>query len=263
MTLVRKDNNKTKAHKVIKMEAEACMYDKFGFCKFKNTCKKHHYTQICEYFSSCTSIKNCPKRHPKLCRRFAIGEACTFNAECAYYHQNSLTADNEKMNKKLKHLERVVEEMAIKIVQLDMELDEVRKNKQDNVIVKDLGEELDKSKEVNTSKISNDQEQLPSESDAQYKIGKLKCDICSYSCKKQSVLKKHIKSNHEGHKCSFCEKSFKTMSEVLQHKAQKHKEKIKEIDILDNIENGSEDFNEVDQDTSFVYSESMLDKFDV
>ena len=53
------------------------------------------------------------------------------------------------------------------------------------------------------------------------------------------------------------------MSEVLQHKAQKHKENIKEIDILDNIENGSEDFNEVDQDTSFVYSESMLDEFDV
>ena len=126
------------------------------------------------------------------------------------------------MNKKLKHLERVVEEMAIKVVQLDMELDEFRKNKTDNVIVRELVEELDKSKEVNISKISKDQEQLPSESDAKYKIGQLKCDICSYSCEKQSVMKKHIKSNHEGHKCSFCEKSLKTMSELLQHKAQNH-----------------------------------------
>ena len=53
------------------------------------------------------------------------------------------------------------------------------------------------------------------------------------------------------------------MSELLQHKAQNHNEKIKEKNILDKIENGSEDFYEVDQNTSFVYSESMLDKFDV
>ena len=36
MTMVGKDHKRFKAHKVVKMEGEACMYDKFGFCKFKD-----------------------------------------------------------------------------------------------------------------------------------------------------------------------------------------------------------------------------------
>ena len=124
-------------------------------------------------------------------------------------------------------------------------------------------EELDTSKEVNTSKNSKVKKQPPGESEAKDKTGKLKRDLCRYSCKKQSFMNKHIKLNHEGHKCSDSEINFKTMSELLKHKILEHNERKQESDIIHKIEYGSEDFNGTDQDINFVYSESMLDEFDV
>ena len=30
------------------MEGKVCIYNKFGFCKFKDTCRNQHIMQICE-----------------------------------------------------------------------------------------------------------------------------------------------------------------------------------------------------------------------
>ena len=43
--------------KVKKMEDEVCIFDKFGFCRFKSTCKRKHFDQKCEDLSSCKKLK--------------------------------------------------------------------------------------------------------------------------------------------------------------------------------------------------------------
>ena len=98
------------------MEGEACMYDKFGFCKIKYTCKKQHYSQTCEHLSDCKTIKSCLKRHPKSCKWFAKGEVCTFGKDFAYSYQNStVNLEEDNLKKKVEYLDKVVGEMANKV----------------------------------------------------------------------------------------------------------------------------------------------------
>ena len=84
MTLVGEDKKILKTHKVVKMEVEACMHGKFGFCKFKDTCKGQHFSQTCELLSACKTIQTCQKRHPKSCKWLSNGGGCRFGKDCDY-----------------------------------------------------------------------------------------------------------------------------------------------------------------------------------
>ena len=39
------------------MESEVCQYSKYGFCKFKEACKRKHYNENCRDLSDCQQIK--------------------------------------------------------------------------------------------------------------------------------------------------------------------------------------------------------------
>ena len=43
------------------MEEQRCQYWKFGFCKFKDVCKKIHVKEECKDLSNCQQIKSCKK----------------------------------------------------------------------------------------------------------------------------------------------------------------------------------------------------------
>ena len=77
---------------------EVCKYQKFGFCKFKESCKNQHLLEICKNLTSCVNLKSCHKRHPRVCRRFALEKVCSFGADCAYQHQEE-NGNNEIKNK--------------------------------------------------------------------------------------------------------------------------------------------------------------------
>ena len=84
------------------MEDEVCQFGKYGFCKFKGGCRRKHYTEVCEKLSGCKSIKECHKRHPKICRRhFTSGNQCKFKEDCAYTH-SKINHDEEKNHLKEK-----------------------------------------------------------------------------------------------------------------------------------------------------------------
>ena len=68
------------------MEGEVCKYYKFGYCKYGEICKGKHFIEECQDLSKCKSLKKCDKRHPKCCKRFALG-LCPFENKCAYKHQ--------------------------------------------------------------------------------------------------------------------------------------------------------------------------------
>ena len=73
------------------MESEVCVYSKFGFCKYRNNCKRHHLQEKCENLSNCKNVKACDKRHLKVCRKFNSERGCT-RTDCAYSHIEANTS---------------------------------------------------------------------------------------------------------------------------------------------------------------------------
>ena len=93
------------------------MHSKFGFCKFKEQCKRKHYSEICQDFKVCQTIKTCPKRHPKRCKKNLSENGCNFGSDCAYRHGiNNDTIKADETDAKIDRLEKIVIEMASKLV---------------------------------------------------------------------------------------------------------------------------------------------------
>ena len=69
-----------------KMEGEDCHHNKFGFCKFKEECRRKHFNEECKDLNKCKNTKTCRKRHPKYCIKYASGK-CRFQNDCAYQQQ--------------------------------------------------------------------------------------------------------------------------------------------------------------------------------
>ena len=113
------------------MEEEGCQFQKYGFCKFREGCKKKHFAEICDKLSRCTEIKQCQKRHPKNCKRFASGSGCRHDEQCAYHHHGNKYA--EEMRKKVETLEKMVADLTNKEVSKENE-----KMEQLEVVVKAL-----------------------------------------------------------------------------------------------------------------------------
>jgi hypothetical protein len=68
----------------------------------------------------CKNIKECNKRHPKNCKRFASENGCRFQEKCAYMHQvNRQTKEHNELKEKLVILEKVVLELTNKVVNME------------------------------------------------------------------------------------------------------------------------------------------------
>ena len=61
-----------------------CQLYKYGYCKYKATCRNRHEERLCE-IENCSNV-NCEFRHPKDCRYFRDLGRCKFNP-CAYAHK--------------------------------------------------------------------------------------------------------------------------------------------------------------------------------
>ena len=68
------------------MAAEnVCFFNKFGYCKFLDKCRKRHELRICEN-GNC-EIKECSYRHPKECRLWKEFRMCKFGDYCYFNHK--------------------------------------------------------------------------------------------------------------------------------------------------------------------------------
>ena len=109
------------------MEDEVCKHGKFGFCKFKQGCKKKHFTEVCENLSRCNNMNECEKRHPKACRRFKAENECRFKKDCAYSHIESWHDQEKNMLKeKIEILENTVKDLSNSISE-SKKLDQIEK----------------------------------------------------------------------------------------------------------------------------------------
>ena len=76
-----------------------CYFNKYGFCKFKLTCRKYHNMKICSN-KSCEK-RLCSLRHPKPCRYYREIGYCKFGEWCLFQHEDSNKRNIEEAVKKL------------------------------------------------------------------------------------------------------------------------------------------------------------------
>jgi hypothetical protein len=77
-----------------------CLFNKFGYCKYNETCRKHHVNEKCK--DNTCDISKCKLRHPKLCKFFRNYGYCKFSP-CAFKHEQVLLQDvSNEIEKKVK-----------------------------------------------------------------------------------------------------------------------------------------------------------------
>ena len=110
------------------MEDEACMFSKFGHCKFKESCKRNHYSKICKLNQACQTTKTCLKRHPKICKKDKTDKGCKFGSDCSYEHstdQGTIEGCETKakvtLQEKVVLLENNVNELTTKVEDMKAE----------------------------------------------------------------------------------------------------------------------------------------------
>ena len=97
-----------------------CSFNKFGYCKYRETCRKRHITEICEK-TSC-DISTCSARHPRTCKFYRDLGRCKFDP-CAFLHlenKNSLESlikENEEILQKIAKLDSTIKELDEKTIE--------------------------------------------------------------------------------------------------------------------------------------------------
>ena len=196
------------------MEEEPCMYSKFGFCKFKNQCKRKHYTEKCQENTPCKQQKTCPKRQPRDCKRIQQKEGCRFGDECGYNHDSVCeTSKNNELKHKVIVLETTVADLHQRIVELEAKLSKCMHmkseidGKKETVAIPSESEEVKAHQQHKgkTDKSGKPQERdQPKDDRLDYSLEadlindddskassdlQFKCDACGYVCKKKIHIK--------------------------------------------------------------------------
>ena len=79
-------------------------FNKYGFCKYLETCINFHEKQICE--NSKCEVRKCPLRHPKLCKFYRDHGYCKFGEWCYFSHKRNKKIENTEVNElKIKFLQ--------------------------------------------------------------------------------------------------------------------------------------------------------------
>ena len=154
------------------MEGEAkpmCKFHQFGHCKVGPHCRHFHTKDTC-------STPHCPRtacsaRHPGPCKFFLRSGYCKFGSGCSYLHPINSSVSESENNIYLKEIQE-----EIKLVKSTLQ-----------------------SKEILIEKLQEKVEML--EKLVDYVVKKScekshKCTLCDYSCKSETVLKRHMSRKH-------------------------------------------------------------------
>ena len=98
-----------------------CSFNKFGFCKFGETCRKRHVQKCCDSIEC--DILSCENRHPKICRFFITYKRCKFGDFCKYKHEVESSENKVNLEIKIKNLEVALEKNIIEIRKLNYKIE--------------------------------------------------------------------------------------------------------------------------------------------
>ena len=218
-----------------------CLFNKFGYCKFSERCRRHHDNEICK--SKHCNISECRKRHPKLCKYFENYRRCKFNP-CAYRHEQESSkiydeVDEEKfkeINDKISVMENEInqkngqiEELVSKISSLESEIHEIDtiKEKINDIQVKlevfekkfeNIFEAIDKGFDFLKEKVDIFEENIDDLAiELNDDIGNL-----TVECEDNSLEQTFKNPFLQGSKCDLCDFTAKSERGLKTHKARKH-----------------------------------------
>ena len=134
--------------------ATICLYNKYGYCKYKNLCRYHHVVDKCED-ENC-DVTSCFKRHPKTCRYFYRYNRCKFNDSCSFSHISSTVrfhADkDENVKSRLSHIEESNVRQANDLMNMKFKLEALEK---ENEFLKDEVKKIPELMKSATEKVVN------------------------------------------------------------------------------------------------------------
>ena len=230
-----------------------CKYNKFGYCKFGEKCRKQHIKEIC--FEKSCEISQCNQRHPKVCRYYRNYGRCKFSP-CAFKHEDHANY-NETVDKEIKTLHEKflalekailgkneeIEELTNKILSIEHTLFE-----NFNKIIEEKLEAFEKklfekiegklktfsdfmgeaagSIDDLVVELNDDMGNISIESEGNALLRtfdnpfQFKCNFCDFQAKSERGLKSHKTRKHEN--CDWCEFICDSNSEMKKHKMDKH-----------------------------------------
>ena len=231
-------------------DLKLCQRNKFGYCKYGQTCQLKHTNEIC--LNGNCDVKSCDKRHPKDCWWFKQFGRCKFTF-CAYNHV--LKDVQTDFNIKIEALE-------IKIKEKDNEM-KIQQNKITKIEMSLIKSELENRVKNLETFVLTLQEKLESREKEDYHVRKwspgpegggwtvldplvrrksfeYQCDECEYIGRNSVRLKLHKEVKHM-HYCTQCKpyenQLFKTEEEFKTHNLMVHVnlEKVLTQEEFDNI----------------------------
>ena len=245
-----------------------CKHNQTGFCKFREKCRKTHENEECQNQSDCT-IKECTKRHPKVCRTFDRTGKCRLKEDCAYKHEDQNNLKNEMVEILTKHaiemiamqedinqLKLVIQFMASKIDSYETEL---QKRSELNKTLVEATLEVEEQYEL-------ERDEIVTSNYSDY----IHCDYCAYKCQRENTMARHMMNEHKDVKsCDVCGIEYGTNDLLKEHKQKKHSD-IKRADESVGMDKKmdsesdlyTEELNETDTESSTESDSSMYDCVD-
>ena len=208
-----------------------CIFNKFGFCKFRINCRKQHILEICSN-QNCES-KRCSLRHPKLCRYFRDIGYCKFGEWCKFKHENGTS---KEMEGKFKMLDAKFETMETNyniLRQCISEKEEIIENLKDKIMI--FEEKIHELENLHGAKIEHLEETMKQAKagnnvDEKIKVieekqmniiedskEKYKCNKCDFSTYFRKGLNIHKKKMHKVYSCVDCDELFDDLRDSKVH----------------------------------------------
>ena len=179
-------------------EQKVCGFFKFGYCKYKDTCRKKHNSEICEN-TSC-EIRNCLLRHPKICRYFRDFGRCKFDELCAFKHIEAETTSSkrlEMLEKKVEENKKIIDQLRLaqKKIEKDLKERDTEIRKLNETLMK-LLEKAERNDSIDVPEKEDNEEIDDLESTFCNPFNKLKCNFCDFKAKDERGLKIHERRKH-------------------------------------------------------------------
>ena len=145
------------------VDSNVCQFYKFGYCRFRDTCRKQHIQETCEDIEC--DLNACNKRHPLTCKYFIEFQRCKFGEYCCFKHEKVTIRNNEendKLKKKIEQLETAITSLGMLYSDLKKKFEEI-----------DANESSDTDVEAEVVSLSGDVKELMDKTD----IHQLKLDV--------------------------------------------------------------------------------------
>ena len=167
-----------------------CNFFKYGYCKFKMSCKNKHVTLVCND-ENCNPSK-CDKRHPRLCKYVTKYGRCKLGSICAYSHDDLKTKnENERLEKKLDEL------IAMVTKKNDIIEDLLQRNREKEAIIDKLVNDVKELDKIVKEKISCNTSSSKNKENEAAKLPSKSKDVTLARDDKEKSLRSSKKKNNE------------------------------------------------------------------